>query len=225
MEHFSPYVRLQEHARRQPCEDAIVRGNSTLAYDAFLDRVISCAGDLLHQGFVPNQVTGICVRDTIEHLVCAMALMCMGTPQMSLGSHELGSTKRALTQKVGIGQVIADEASDWMEGLKVIRASSDSHQAAGIRPDNFFGGSSLDTVVLYQNTSGSTGIPKTFGISLDRLLRVATRYANDPKNHRTLRGGSIEFDAHRMHRIASLIAGNTCVFARGHQSRKSCRLL
>ena len=215
MEYFSPYGRLEEHARRQPHEAAIIRDHSRLTYDALLERVTSCAGWLLGEGLAPGEVTGLCIRDEIEHLVCAMALICMGTPQMSLGAHELGTTKRSLAQKVGIGQLVADQADDWMDSLKVIPFGN-SYGAARTRnprPDNLvFDKFGLDSVALYRNTSGSTDVPKTFEVSLRRLLSAASSSANDPRERRTLRTGSIEFDAHRFQRIASLVAGNTCVF-------------
>jgi long-chain acyl-CoA synthetase len=82
-----------------------------------------------------------------------------------------------------------------------------------------FVGRSLDSICVYQNTSGSTNIPKTFGFTFERVLNLARRYASDPKERRALRTGSIEFDTHRLHRICSLIAGHSCVFSRQFDRR------
>ena len=71
------------------------------------------------------------------------------------------------------------------------------------------------SVVIYQNTSGSTNLPKTFGLTPERLLVLAERCAADSKEQRVLRTGSIEIDANRLHRMSSLIAGRTSVFL-GH---------
>ena len=57
-------------------------------------------------------------------------------------------------------------------------------------------------------------MPKTFGLSLDRVFRLSTRYANDEKERRVLRTGSIEFDPHRLHRLCLLLAGNSSLFLR-----------
>ena len=43
---------------------------------------------------------------------------------------------------------------------------------------------------------------------------LTTRYANEPYERRSLRTGSIEFDAHRLARIAAMLAGNCSVFLR-----------
>jgi long-chain acyl-CoA synthetase len=220
MQHFSPYARFEQHARRQPRVEAIVRDGSSISYAELLDRVTSCANWMVHQGFVPGEVTGLCIRDEIGHLVCATALLCMGTPQMSLGAHEEGSTKRALVRKLGIAQLIVEESesADWMEGVGTIALPRGIWKGTTTTPEwganRAFRECSVDSIALYQNTSGSTNVPKSFGVSLRRLLKVADRYAEDPRDRRTLRTGSVEFDAHRFQRITSLIAGNTCVYLR-----------
>ena len=105
-----------------------------------------------------------------------------------------------------------------MEGLKIIVAPVDDPKAIRaappIRPREVFLGRPLGAIGIYQNTSGSTSIPKTFGVSLERLLVRSKYYYTDPKERRSLRTGSIEFDADRLTRIGSLIAGNSCIFLR-----------
>ena len=86
--------------------------------------------------------------------------------------------------------------------------------APGVRTSGVFDEHTFCKFVVYQSTSGSTSVPKTFGLTLERLLILARRCANDLKEQRILRTGSIEIDAHRLHRISSLIAGNTNVFLR-----------
>ena len=168
------------------------------------------------QGLAQNEVAGISIRDEIGHVVCATALLCLGTPQISLGSHEIDATKRRLVQKVGVTQIVAEKAEQWMDGLKTILVPSvgpDPMTARGIAGE-WFRARSLNSVPIYQNTSGSTNVPETFGITLLRIRTIAERYARDEKERRSLRTGSIEFDAHRLNRICALIAGNTCVFLR-----------
>ncbi len=218
MQHFSPYAALQEHAHRQADTDALVSNNAAVTYGELLERVTAFVGWLLHHGLTPGEVTGICIPDEIGHLVCAMALLCLDTPQMSLGSHERGSTKRALARKGGVTQLVVETPEDWMEGLRTLvppfRDPKAIAKAPGITANSVLRERSLDSIGVYQSTSGSTNVPKTFGMTLERLLMIAGRYAKDTKERRALRTGSIEFDAHRLHRICSLLAGNTCVFAR-----------
>jgi hypothetical protein len=122
---------------------------------------------------VPGEVAGICIRDEVDHLVAAMAVLWMDTAQISLGSHESGTTKRALADKVGVTQLIVETPEDWMEGLRMIARPSvgwrDLRGLASGFPSATPQGRTIDSVAIYQNTSGSTNVPRTFGISLERL--------------------------------------------------------
>ena len=78
--------------------------------------------------------------------------------------------------------------------------------------EDVFSTCNVNSICLYKNTSGSTSVPKTFGVTWKRVYNLAMHYGNDANERRTLRTGSIEFDAHRTNRLCSLLAGNTCIF-------------
>ena len=99
MQSFSPYASLESNAARDPGGDAIIIDDVTVSHGEFLERVASCAGWLMQQGLAQSEVAGISIRDEIGHVVCATALLCLGTPQISLGSHEIDATKRRLRAK------------------------------------------------------------------------------------------------------------------------------
>ena len=210
---LSVYDTLMGHAARQPQVDALVLDDLTVSYADFCEQVSSFASWLIDNGLRPGQTAGVCIADECRHLICAMALLCLGTPQMSLGLHEVESNKRALTRKTDVTQLVVERPEGWMEGLRTIVAP-EGYSVSVDRPPALFPSCTQDAVGLYHNTSGSTSIPKTFGMTLERLFKGAKRYADNPKERRALRTGSIEFDAHRLHRICALLAGNTCVFAR-----------
>jgi long-chain acyl-CoA synthetase len=216
MQRFSPYNALKGHAAHDPETEAIIIGDLVITRGEFLERVVGFAAWLVDHGFEPGKVTGLCIRDEVGHLVCAMALLCLDTPHIGLGSHEAGTTKRALAVKVGVTQLVVEQPEDWMEGLEIFVAPIGDPAAIAAAPaidhKRYFVGRSLDAVGVYQNTSGSTNVPKTFGFTLERLRILSDRYATDARERRALRTGSIEFDAHRLSRICSLIAGNTAVF-------------
>ena len=218
MQIVSTYANLNAVASRQPEHAALVFEDLRITYGDFAERVTAFAGWLLNEGFVPGEVAGICIRDEVNHLVAAMAVLCMDTAQISLGAHENGTTKRALADRVGATQLIVETPETWMQGLRTIAMPSGGARVIrGFQaklPSAVCQGRAIDSIAIYQNTSGSTNVPKTFGISLERMGILSTRYAGDENERRVLRTGSIEFDAHRLHRLCSLLAGNSALFLR-----------
>lgn len=212
MQYVSPYAALEKHASGQPEADAIISDNTRLSHSEIFERITRCAAWLKLNGIIPGAVTGICVRDEINHLVCAMALLCMGTPQISLGSHETDETKRQLARKVGANQLIVEKVEAWMAGLRtVVVPRGEIAHAPGAAKSELFRASPLATVAVYLSTSGTTNVPKTFDMSYGRLILSTNRYLADPKEKRSLRLGSVEFDAIRLNRMCSLLAGSACV--------------
>ena len=213
---FSPYAALEANATRNPGADAIITDKVTISHGELPELVTACASWLLRHGLAPREVTGICIRDDVRHIVCATALLCLGAAQISLGAHENDATKRRLARKVGVKQLVVEKLEPWMTDLRVLVLAANDPDAMLASPSRgeLFDGRPFDSIAVYQNTSGSTNVPKTFGMSLARLVAIAQRYALDEKERRALRTSSIEFDAHRINRMCTLLAGNTCVFLR-----------
>jgi len=214
MTHFSAFTILENHASQKPHADAVICDDAKLSYGELVDRITSISGWLLNHGLVPGDVCGVSIKDQINHLMCAMALLSLHTPQVNLPSHETDINKRALAGKLAVGQIITDQHEEWMEGRSVIVAPIRTLVAPPPFPIGICReGRPRDTIGLYQNTSGSTSVPKTFGLTLERLMMITERLAKEPFEARVLRTGSIEFDASRLHRICALLAGNTCVLS------------
>ena len=189
--------------------DAIVIGAIRISYGELCQRIHAIAAAMLQRGLRPGEVTGICLRDPVQHLVHSFALLSLATPQVSLGTQERAEAKRALVAKLGVTQILAERREPWMDDIRALLASSSPNGAA--RQDLFPGGR-IDDAAIYVNTSGATGTPKTFALTFGKLQARAAHYARDSKERRALRTGSIEFDAHRLHRLFNLLAGNSCLF-------------
>ena len=146
-------------ASRQPEDEAIVFDDLRISYGELAVRVAAFGSRLMREGFVPGEVVGICIRDEVSHLVAAMAVLCMDTPQISLGSHESGSTRRALAQRVGVTQLIVEAAEDWMEGVRIIAMPPAGVDFAGGSLSNLRRDTSqaqpIGSIAIYQNTSGT----------------------------------------------------------------------
>lgn len=207
---------LERHVARQAGAPAIIGQSVSLTYQEILERVTACAALLLRQGLAPGHVVGVAVTDEIDHLVCAMALLCLGTPQVCLASHESAVRKSAIMNKLGVTQLIADRGEPWHADARLFAPRETGHtMSSGPAPDPAALRCTLapDAVMLYQNTSGSTYVPKTFGLTWLRLLVAAQRQITGPHEQRVLRTTSMEHDATRYHRISALIAGRVCVFS------------
>lgn len=212
MQSSSPHAALEKHALHQPDADAIIFEDTKLSHGDIFERVTRCAFWLTSNGVIPGEATGICIRNELTHLVCATALLCMGTPQIGLGSHETDETKRQLARKVGATQLVVEKLEPWMAGLRAVVVDYDEiARARGTIGSELFLASPVGSVAVYSNTSGTTSVPRTFEISYGRLNLNTNRYAADPKEKRSLRLGSIEFDANRLTRICSLLAGNASI--------------
>jgi acyl-coenzyme A synthetase/AMP-(fatty) acid ligase len=135
----------------------------------------------------------------------------MGMPQIGLGSHETDETKRRLARKVGATQLIVEKVEPWMSGLRTVVVPGEIVHARGAGGREHFRASPTSATAVYLNTSGTTSVPKTFGMSYGRLAAGIDRYRLDPKEKRSLRLGSAEFDAIRLNRLSTLLAGNTCI--------------
>jgi acyl-coenzyme A synthetase/AMP-(fatty) acid ligase len=213
-DHVSPYAALEKLASSQPHADAIVLDETRISYEEFFRRVAGCVTWLKVNDVIPGEVIAVCIRDEITHLICAMALLCLGSPQISLGSHETDATKRRLAQKVGVTKLIVEEVKDWMAGMKAVIVRGEEIASTRTIPREILSAHPVSAVAVYSSTSGTTSIPKTFRINYGRLNVNTDRYIADPKERRSLRLGSIEFDANRLNRICSILAGNTCILLR-----------
>lgn len=201
------------HAARQPDEPAIITDAATIRYADLAERVSAMATWLIANGIEPGVTCGITIEDPADHLITAMALLCVGVPQVGLASHETEVNVAGIAGRVGVRQVVADRDRPWMEGRRVL------HPPFGHLPPAD-SGASIDIPFpegvppLYHSTSGSTSVSRSVEFPMARLHLLAERLAESPRDRRALRGRGIEFDATRVQRIGSLLAGNTCVFGR-----------
>jgi acyl-CoA synthetase (AMP-forming)/AMP-acid ligase II len=210
---FCPYATLQEHASRQPNAEAIIVEDTKVTYAEFLERVVSAGSVLLRDGLVAGEVTGICIHDEIDHLVVTASILCLGTPQIALGSHETNEAKRALASKVGVTQLIVDRVEAWMDGFRTIVLPRASYNVSSTTPAELVREYPGSLISIYVSTSGSTNVPRALGFTLERFFAAIGRYA-EPSQRRGLRIGSIELDAHRLYRLSLLVSGSACIFLR-----------
>ncbi len=199
------------HAAADPGRDAIVTEDRTISYGELVDRVSDLAFLLVERGFVPGETVGISVTDEIDNLTATLAAILLGLPQVNLPAHESEGRKRELIRRTGVKKVIADgprSGGDAVGSFAPDFAKLSRGGSAGGHAQPF----ATDAPVVYRTTSGTTGQPKAFGLSARRIAGIVERQAADPSQTRVLRTSTMAFDSTRLHRIATILAGNTCMF-------------
>jgi acyl-CoA synthetase (AMP-forming)/AMP-acid ligase II len=206
---------IKAHASLRPDAQAIATNELTIAYGELFERIVAWMDFLLRRGLAPGETTGISIRHEIDHLICAMALLCLGTPQVNLPTQDGAANKRALARSLGVKQVVAEQTEDWLDGMTCIvrPLRSETLRVPSLAADRWSDSHRDDPVALYLNTSGSTRAPMSVEVRLRRLLRIADWCAAEASEQRVLRISAIEFDATRFCRIYTLIAGATCIFS------------
>ena len=214
---LSPFELLHAHAVRQPHTDAIVVDGTRMSYQELIERVAACCAWLIQRGISSDDLVGICIRDLIDHVVGATALFCLGVPQICIGSHEHADARRKLAQKVGVTRLLVESLDPWMQDFETLSVPAAHWYRLTPSPpptsSALMGARALDTLALYRTTSGSTNIPKAFGLNLLRFAATTASYTRDPKLRRSLRTSSIEFDSGRLF-LCMLLAGHSCLFTR-----------
>ena len=198
---------LRRHAERAPTRAAIVAPGLEIGYRALVGRVDATARSLAAQGLGPGEVAGVTVRDEALHIVVTLALLALGIPQVSLGTHDPLPMRARLAARVGVTRVVAASRDDRLDGLGFALAEEGDGDAGGPLP--FFGAD--DAPAVFLTGSGTTGEPKVVAMSDRQLIVQAGRGYADYGPERVLRLASVEHNNSKRLRLYCLWQGGTCV--------------
>ena len=196
---FSPFARLVALATDNPERPAIVTPDQLVTRAALADLVAARAGALLSTGLRPGQLTAVTLTDEIDHLVTTLALLSLATPNISLGSFESPDNRMRIARLLGVEQTVTKA------GLSVER-----NARSAVSPGPLSGITvSAEDKIFYRSTSGTTGRPKTFAITMRLVLDMMQGLAVNPIKSSVLRTSSVEHDSSRIYQIGALLAGCT----------------
>lgn len=208
---FVPFARLAENAATSPDRAAIITPDRRITHQDLADLVAGRAMWLLEQGFDAEAMTAVTVPDEVEHLLMSLALLCLGTRNISLGSHEPEDIRSRLALQLGVRQVVSGHGIGPLPEVAGFLPPSGA-LPAGTR-DLF---DRMDRVargrgdkVFFASTSGTTGLPKLFGVSMALFLEMTDLIAAEPWRACVLRNSSVEFHSSRLHQLAMCLAGRT----------------
>lgn len=210
---FSLFPTLIHYAQSNPERVAIVTPDIRINYGDLPQRVLAVAGSLLEQGLDVDAMTAVTIPEEVQHLLVTLALLCLGTPNISLGSFDEPATHQRIADILGISQLIAPSYQrDHLAGMDNVRHFwPESSHVPAENTASYLSGQQLqpDHKVIYRSTSGTTGVPKSFGCTMAHIMNMTAWVAGDPAKACILRTSSMEHDSSRVQQACSLLAGRT----------------
>ena len=185
---------LRSHAELQGGKDALVWQAGALSYRALLERVEERAAELRGQGINPGSAVAITVAAEIDHFITCLALLALGTRQITLATFDTPEVREDLARRAGIAQVVD------ANGVHSVGSMPIAAQVA-LEPDG--------TLVL--RTSGTTGRPSLIELPSAQFVDQAWGNPNYD-SQRLLCLATVEHNNAKRHRLYCQIAGGTNVF-------------
>lgn len=203
---------LQWRARFSPDRTAIVDRGHEVGFGTFWAMTRRLAAWLHRNGVEPGATVGVTVRDGLEHMATAHALLRLGCVQVSLPSGDPAPMRAELAHRCRVGLVVAPLAQDRLDPLPLVSpdfaaAFADrTLDAAPLPPQP-----SLDAPALLMASSGTTGRPKI----VLRTQRQLSCYRTSELHAglRTYGAFSVETNAGKWLNLVNLGAGRAVVFA------------
>lgn len=151
---------LRTHARKQPDHPAIRDRATTIAYRALDPLVRRTAAHLNDLGVAPGDVVGVCLKDTVDHLVLLYGVARLGAVILPMDWRWTADERRRIAAFFEANLVVR-EADDSFDSAVPTVPVDDSWRAAvaGSNPSRPFPSDTAMPVAL-SLSSGTTGTPK-----------------------------------------------------------------
>lgn len=203
---------LDIHARAKPDHPAIVSGGTTIDHAALAHLVTATAGRLAARGIAQGDVVGVCLRDSIDHLVANYALARMGAIILPMDWRWTEAEKTAVAGhfKAKLVVVLPEQqpiAEIPLATLEQLPAPVHGHEAS-------LPVSGEDLPLLLSLSSGTTGRPKGPCITHRQMLRrFWTHWINLGLNgtDRYVSATPLYFGGGRTFAMSVLFAGGTVI--------------
>jgi acyl-CoA synthetase (AMP-forming)/AMP-acid ligase II len=150
---------LAHHARTLPDRPAIVQGGRVVLYRDLDALVRRTASHLYALGLVPGEVTGVALKDSIEHLVILAALARAGIVILPLDWRWTAAEQERVTSHFGAKLVLVEPGRPHPADLRFVAVDGDWDKSVSKENPNreFPDG---DIPLLMSLSSGTTGRPK-----------------------------------------------------------------
>ena len=213
LENFSPFPVLLEHAAREAGRAAIITPDFQITYGALPERIQAIVDWLMAHDFDPDSMTAVTIPDEVTNILVSVALVCLGTPNIGIGSFVIPEDRDRILDQLEVTQIIAPPDLPLNRGCGA--GLQRLYPPLDALPSNIASDRLMNQVlhanesVYFLSTSGTTGAPKTFGMTTALMQRMIGTIANDPGKGCILRTSSTEHDSSRLQRVLSLFAGRS----------------
>lgn len=203
------------HARARPDRIAIVKDDAAVSYRQLAARIRASAGALRAVGIREGSLVGVCLKDTIDHLVIIYALARMGAVMMPMDWRWSAGEKERLIAHFGTEAVVVEGDAAPLAGCRniavdMVARGAPQDSAALDAP----AAASADLPLLLSLSSGTTGRPKGPRITHEQMLRrFWTHWINLGLNSadRYVSATPLYFGGGRTFAMSVLFSGGTVV--------------
>ncbi|MEO8545515.1 MAG: class I adenylate-forming enzyme family protein, partial [Burkholderiaceae bacterium] len=160
---------LAQHARARPDHTALVDGERALTHAELHDRVLTLAQSLLSNGLQAGDILGLCLRDSLEHVVCMWACVRAGLVMLPLDYRWTSGEREAVARHFQASAVICEPGVTFSACATLSWAqlqTPSSVVSATLLPST-----TLASPLLISLSSGTTGRPKGPMITHRHFLR------------------------------------------------------
>lgn len=202
---------IEVNAKGRPDHVALIEGGRTLTYHALAESVRDAAGRLRASGIAANDIVGLCLGDTADHLIFIYALARIGAVILPMDVRWTDAEKIRLVEHFGAKLVISEPGATPLGSIET-RAVADLPPSLGTDGEAMLEGA--DIPLLLSLSSGTTGRPKGPRITHYQMLRrFWTHWINLGLNStdRYVSATPLYFGGGRTFAMSVLFAGGTVI--------------
>jgi long-chain acyl-CoA synthetase len=150
---------LEDHAVRRARHAALIEGDRVLTYAELNPLVQRTSGHLAGLGIKPDDIVGVALKDSADHLITMFALARLGAVILPLDWRWTEGEKTRLTEFFGVTHSIIEPGSD-LPGVTCVAIDDAWHAAVAGEAADFPCASGGDRPIVLSLSSGTTGRPK-----------------------------------------------------------------
>jgi acyl-CoA synthetase (AMP-forming)/AMP-acid ligase II len=154
---------LEDHAVRRARHAALIEGDRVLTYAELNPLVQRTSGHLANLGIEPDDIVGVALKDSADHLITMFALARLGAVILPLDWRWTVGEKTRLTEFFGVSHSIiepGDDLADDPAGVICMPIDETWHSAVAAEAADFPCASGGDRPIVLSLSSGTTGRPK-----------------------------------------------------------------